>query len=341
VDTQFKQIANLLNSVDTSQQEESTQENNTDNIDDIGVEDDGTREQTIDDNVSDNTDNISDNADYDEQQPTPESDDDNELPPAATEFPTTLNELADQTEISLEELYSLNVKMPDGEDPIKLGDLKNKYTEQKRENTKLSEQINNTTAQAQQAQQISTEKATVYGQLAELQRQGQLINWKELEDSDPGQAALQKQKYNEAIGTLNSRLHQIDTYEKQVSNNQLQQAASQTLQLIPEWSNQETRLNDVREIESSLLNEGYSHQEISSIRDPRALKLFKELIGLRKQNKDANKLVDKVRKAPKPLRNSSRNSVNKKNNTQTLVKKARNTGHKNDELAAAKAVLGL
>lgn len=262
------------------------------------------------------------------------------------EFPTDLTALAEAIEVTPEELYNVQIKMPDGQEPITIGELKNEYSEAKREQERLQTTITEQKELIEQAQtgigqtaQVSQAKITLMGQLESIKAEYQSTNWPELEASDAGAAALLRQKFQEANAEVGGQLQYINQNERQQQTQLVQRTAQQTVDLIPEWKDDAVRTSAIKNIETLLAGEGMTPQQASRINDPISVKLLNELATLRANAKAAEESVKVVRKAPKVLRSNSRQKVNASKQTDALIAKAKATGTRQDEVNAVKAIL--
>ena len=263
----------------------------------------------------------------------------------------TIAQLAEAIDVDPEFLYNIEIGMPEGEAPIPLGKLKDQYQQV----TKQNKQMEQALAQQQQqlieaqngmgqAQQVSQEVQTARDQVNAINAQFNSIDWEKAKTEDPGATALARQEFQEAFAAANSQLQRAEAYQQQMSQQmshaQLVQAAQKTLQLIPEWSNEEVRQKDEVAIQQALHHAGYSQQEIASARDPIAISLMRELVMLREEKAAGTKAVERVRNAPKVLGGGQqRGRMGFQKQTQHLVEKAKSTGRSEDQLQAAKAIL--
>jgi len=299
-------------------------------------EDTGSNDSS-DDDVSDDDDDSSDG----EPKSVPNS-----------EMPKSINDWADAVEVEVSDLYNMEISMPDGSDAVTLSELKNDYIENRRSDgrleTQLQEQSNvieQLQIQNKQSLNLSNEKIGIIGQLNELERQYNTTDWQTLEQQDPGKAGLLYQKFNQAQTKLQNSLQQMDQNEqaqKQSSfNDNMKQAFNDTLTAIPEWSDTKVRSEDSKAIEKMLQDEGLAKEVIEGVNDPTTIKLLRELLVYRNQDKAGKKLFKKVRKTPKVFKGSSRAKAKPKTKQDKLVKTAKqNPKDKTAQLNAAKSLLG-
>lgn len=258
---------------------------------------------------------------------------------------STIAQLSEAIGWDTSDLYSMKVGMGDNQEAIPLGQLKDSYQTTLKEKqaleTQLAEQkvlIDGAQSGFQQQQQVSQEMQAAQANLAAIQQQYAGYNWQEAEADDPGQAALMRQKFQEAFNNAQGNIGNIETQQKQYRTQQLQQASVKLHQLIPEWSDNEKMRTGQLAVKELLSGAGYDDSMIGAITDPIAVSLMNELVQLRKEKKGANEAIKKARVSPKVLKAGGKR-VSKQNNADALAKKAISSGDKNDEIAAIRALL--
>ena len=151
----------------------------------------------------------------------------------------TLAEFAEALEIDPGDLYNLTYAMPDGMEPATLSEMKDAYVQAKKEGGVSESEA----AQALQAerQQFEAQVQQTYQQLQaqtqippQLQQLDANLNnviqtientkWDELEKVDPGDAALQRQKLNEAYQNM--------MYQRQNMLGAMQQTQQQQMAIL-------------------------------------------------------------------------------------------------------------
>jgi len=262
----------------------------------------------------------------------------------------TPSSLAEDIGWDAADIYDMDIPLDDGQEPVKLGALKNDYQNTIRERdelqTKFDEQteaLKNAGVVNHEEQNISHEMISAFSDMDNIQKQFQQVNWAELEQQSPGEAALLSQKYKDAFAAAQGKLGQA---KQNIENNRQQnlaQAAVKLMEVIPEWKVDTNRHADQGEIRALMLAEGYSNQMITSIADPIALKLLRELVGYRKQSMAAKESIKKVRKAPKVLSSTGRRKApNKEQNAEKLKHIAQNakpSSKRKAELDAVRALI--
>ena len=255
---------------------------------------------------------------------------------------TTVSGLAEAIGYTPEELYAINIGMGDGEEAISIGAIKDKYQESVRSSKTQKEEIEALKTQVQQANapggaaSLNSELMQANAEIISIQNQYNGVNWNQVEADDPGQAALLKQKYNEAFGAAQGKASQIQQGIQQGQAQRLQQGAVKLRELIPAWSDSAVMDSGQKEIRSLLHDSGYSDQVINGMDDPVAISLMNELVQLRAEKAAGKKAVGQVRKAPKVLKGATKPSTS---NADNLASKAKASGSRNDKVAAVRALL--
>lgn len=239
---------------------------------------------------------------------------------ASAEDIQTITQLAERIEADPEWLYNLKVPVRDGLEPISLSELKDAYQEAaqvrnlRKQVEQEREEVSKEKAQAQEQVQQELQKVSgLSNELIEAQADVKAIvkqyadtDWTSLEQDDPGKAALQRQRMNEAYQSATGRVQQVEqTYRSQVTEQmkaQMQKHGEELRKHLPEWSDETVRKQEFSEMSEALQSYGYTPQEISQVYDHRALRMARDLAKLKSQADTAKKTVAKVRQAPKPLK---------------------------------------
>lgn len=260
--------------------------------------------------------------------------------------PYTMKSLAEAIEVEQGELYAVIVPLRDGSEPISIGEMKNKLQDYITEEPKLKAQIqeqkktiNENQAGTSPAQQLTQAENQANLEIILVQNEYNSTNWKELEEDDPGQAALQRQRLNERFSYAQNALSQAQQQRQVDRSSFLADQDTKLLALIPEWKDPDKRKEDWNAMTGPLLDAGFTQNEIDATDNPVAVKLYKELLALRKEKTDSERLVQKVRKAPKTLKSRGVIPCETTTNTQKLVTKAKQSGNKHDEFDAVKALM--
>jgi len=236
----------------------------------------------------------------------------------ADETKYTAASLAEAIGWDTEDIYDVEIGMPDGAEPVKLGELKDKYQSAVTENAEMKSQMEGMTAkmdnfndQTTQGQGVSQEMMQAFSHLDNLKTQYEQTDWKAIEAEDAGQAALLRQKFQEAFNQGQGAVQQAQGNLARLKQENLQRAATKMFEIIPEWNDVEVRKADQAAIRSVLMAEGYTDQDINSIGDPKAMHMLRDYARLLKAERDGKAAVKQVRAAPKVLPSGGRRGAKK------------------------------
>jgi hypothetical protein len=265
-----------------------------------------------------------------------------------------LHQLAAAIEVDPSFLYDIKIPLSDGKDPVTLSELKDAYQGTLEETSQLKQQLE--AERANFENEVTTQRQEVMEQLQQFQQfptaiqeaeaeamliaqQYESFDWKSLEESDPGQAALQKQNMATAFQlaqTKATELKQQFQNELQANHQKIQEAQrTRILQTFPEWQDADARNKGLSEIGDELAKYGYDTREIQNIADSRALKIVSDLLELKKKASEAQKTMQKVRKTPKTLRTTSRpEAASAQKKLQAEIETAKAATRPEDKLAA-------
>ena len=266
----------------------------------------------------------------------------------------TIAQLAEAIEVEPAFLYDMEIGMGEGKDPVKLGELKDQYQSVTTERDGLQAKVTELEANAGDSQSlanlgqgVSQEMLKAFSYMDNLQTQFNAVDWNAEEAADAGQAALLRQKYQEAFGQGQQAVTQAQTNMEGLKQENLKRAATKMFEMIPEWKDDGVRKTDQGKMRDVMVSAGYDDKAVNSITDPRVMLLLRELSGLREykaaQEGAGAAALKKVRKAPKVLKGLGvRGKKNTKKEIATLTQTAHNarpSQRKGAELNAVKAIL--
>ena len=246
----------------------------------------------------------------------PVEDDDEEI--------VTLASLAADLEIKPEQLYGMRVPVAEGEEPMTIGEMKDSLNELRQK--QVTEDTTQTELAERQAE-LAAKEAQLYAQLenvnpAELvkaqaavsaaEQAYAQIDWTRLEATNPGEAALKRQKLQEQwqIATYNANQIQermdktreeISSQREQASKQQVALAMQQLQTLIPDWRDEPTYLREREHMVNKLVDAGVNETAIRAQGDPTLIKWMYDQINLGARLEEAAPKV----KAPKVLKASA------------------------------------
>lgn len=267
----------------------------------------------------------------------------------------SVTDLLKAMEADPEWFYGLKFSYGDGREPITVGELKDSVATLETEKAQLAEQkqaIEAAKAQVQQAFSQAAPNPQASAELmsaqAELMAVSQWINalpadegFKKLEAENPGEAALVRQKAQDALGQAQGKYQMAQQQEQAITAQRYQAAMAAGMQrlpeLIPEW-----RDPKAMEAEKPTLFEageaaGYTRQEVEGVMDPRALVLLRKAAKYDALMKQAGDIKGKVMKTPKMIRPgvAGAGKTVDKRKLQELKKRARRPGARESDKFSA------
>lgn len=242
------------------------------------------------------------------------------------------------------------------EGAAKLQDLIKSYQLQEhvdRKSREASEREKAIQAKQQEVEQLVAQRVQYAEGLAnvaakQLLSEYQSIDWKALEQQDPGTAALWRQKFQEKQAELRGVFHNI----QQEKANSTQKAEAEKLDalrreaerlpmLIPEWKDATVAQKEQREIRDWALKAGYEPAEIDGITRAHHVAVLRKAMLADRISEKKVETENRVRKAPvlvKPGQPQQNSEAMKMQNLRQSVKKS---GGKNGSLEALLIAKGL
>lgn len=267
----------------------------------------------------------------------------------------TPQSLADAIGWEASELYeTLQVPFADGES-MSLGQLKDARDEALRMRQEVEQQkaqIEQERAQLQQSMiqgpsQVSAEVQQAQDRLSEIKARYSSVDWEGLEQSDPGRAANERQKFAMQYSHAEAGLQQAQGQQQQQQQQAWRQIVTEQdyrlAQLVPQWQKAEVYQDERAKVGQFLVDRmGFQPQEVQAIYHGPARATAYYAWKYFEGQRDVEQAKEKVRKAPKKVLKPGRGKMPDKGAAQVknLVEKARKTHNKRDRVAAAKAILG-
>ncbi len=247
----------------------------------------------------------------------------------ADEFVTVAN-LAEQLGVDPEAIYSLRIPFGDGQEPIALGELKDAYqdahkvrSERETIESELAarqSELDNLRLQVQeQANAVMPEELIqAQARMQMIQAQWDGMDWPTLERTNPGEAALQRQKLQEAYQVAQANAVQvqqrldatradIEAQREAAQREQMDHARKELKRLIPEWAEESVFKGEKEQMVAWLVTQGVPEQEARAVGSPLWIKLIRDHWKL-SQAVTTAKPVGKAPRTLKPqaVRDSSR-----------------------------------
>lgn len=224
-----------------------------------------------------------------------------------------LGGLAQAIGVDQEWLYSLQVPMPDGRDPVTLGQVKDEITRIDRERQAIEKQrMELAQAEARVAaalnmtQNVPQAVQTAYANVKAIEQQYASVDWEQFERKSPGQAALARQKLNDAYAAAKANLgqtvQQVQAMQQQIQQQHRGEQLSALLAKVPEWNDKATAMRERDMIMNVMSEYDFDPNEVFQVNDHRTVRAMRDLALLKAQARNANAALKKVSNAPRSLR---------------------------------------
>lgn len=231
-----------------------------------------------------------------------------------------LSQLAEAIGVEPEWLYNLRIPMPEGGDPITLGEYKDIISQKGKvvgDEQRLAYERNLFEQERQQFQQEREQSLQQLQQLPDavmqaearvqaLAQQYQTTDWSSLEQTDPGRAALAKQNmsaaFQQAQQEAQTLRYQFQQAQQNLENERRTAEEQKLLMNIESWRDPTIRTAEMNDIATLMVEYDYTPQEAQKLIDSRAIRMMHDYLKIRKQVGTANANAKQVRKVPKALR---------------------------------------
>jgi len=181
------------------------------------------------------------------------------------------------------------------------------YTRKTQEVAEMRRTVEQQAQLFQQQQQVFASNFDKAAELKEIQNrlsQFDQIDWQTLSDQDPVQAQklfiarqnLERQAQAKSQEFQQST-HQYQQLVKQHRDQQLQVAAKELMQILPEYN-----ANLAEKIRSSTKAYGYSEDELANVTDPRLVKVLHDAMKWQELQKGKPQALKKVAEAPRVVK---------------------------------------
>ena len=211
--------------------------------------------------------------------------------------------------------------------------------------------------QFQQERQQKSQQLENTLQLAhnELNREYQSIDWDTLKVTDPNQFLILKQEYSERQAGLQQSYQQLMAERQQEQERfhaerieKLNAESAKVRSLIPGWDKDETYASGAAEVRQTMLDHGFSDQEIQGISNgltvppevaTRILVLTNKAAQFDKLQKAQSAVVKKIRSAPKVVAPGTVEKQSAQTTLKSAVEGVKKSGEISDEYLKAKGLL--
>lgn len=257
----------------------------------------------------------------------------------------TLNDFASELEMKVEDLYELNIKMPNG-DPITLGGLKDFYevnqdiTEARAELDQQRQVMQEEMETIQAQPGLSNEIMQARAQVLSIEDQYNKIDWNSLRQQNPGQYAAAQQdfhtQYDIAVDNQGRAEHAINEHLETAKLIQQQKL----MQAVPELKDAEYRAQVSNRVITLAERYGFTPADVGNIEDHRLMRLLIDA-----SNKDSAAISAKekiVKNVPVTGKSSPAKAIpisTRKATLKALTEKARKSNDNRDKTNAITELL--
>ena len=256
----------------------------------------------------------------------------------------TLNNLANDLEIDIEDMYALNLNLSNDEN-MTLGGLKDFY-ETNRDiealRQDLTTQKENLQADAdtmRSTPQVSNELLQARAQVLSIQDQYNRTDWDGLRADNPGNYAATMQDFQQqfAIAKDNEAVAEqgVDAHQKQARQLQL----DRLFEAMPELKDDKVRQEAAASVNKFASRYGFSASDVDNIEDSRLMRLLIDASRITSAQSTAKEKLEKV--APQGNKTSASRPVpsSRKASLKRLTEKAKASGDRRDQTNAVAALL--
>jgi hypothetical protein len=261
----------------------------------------------------------------------------------------TINNLAEELDVPIEDMYALNFKLSKSENlpeggKITLGELKNFY-EKNVDIDNLREQLVTREQDLQshyeivsEAPKVSNELMQARSQVLALEHAYNNIDWNGIRHNNPGEyAALQadfRNRFDSAKQQEAQAGEAFETHRKQ--NAEFQR--DRLYKALPELNDEKVRIQIAHDVQSFASKYGITSKEIEGIEDHRIMRMLIEASRTDKAKTTAKE--KKVDKTPTASKASATRPIPGRNAAlKRLTEKAKASGNSKDKVAAIEALI--
>lgn len=257
----------------------------------------------------------------------------------------TLNNLADELDVSVKDMYALGLKIPKSEafpegGDVTLGELKDFYTknvniDQERDALKQREQeLQTQSEQVSEVPKISNELLQSRAQVLAIQDAYNRTDWQGLRHTNQAEYAALQQDFRMQFETAK---HQEMTATQQFEDHKLASAKIQQerlFEIMPELKEDKVREETAVQVAAYASKYGITAKEIDDVTDHRIMRMLIES-SRSETAKTKGKEKQEVKKAPVTTKPAVAKTIpGRKASLKRLTDKARSSGTKRDQAAA-------
>jgi len=245
----------------------------------------------------------------------------------------------------------IKAKIDGSESKAKLADLLKTYQLQGHAENKVREAAEARKAadarmqEVEQAAQARIQQVESMAKVAasELMREFQSINWPALEQADPGQAALLRQKFQERNAQLQGVFQNVNAERQRATEGifrqraeYLQKEMQRLPEVIPEWRDRAVAQKESQEIIDWGRSKGFSDAQLKALNESSAeqIAIVRKAMMFDKLQTAKPAIENKVRKAPVIVKPGQQQATSKEAKIADLRQQVRRSGGKGGSVAA-------
>jgi len=229
---------------------------------------------------------------------------------------TNINQLAEALETEESSIYDLEVNIGDDMAPVTISVLKDSYKDLARnrqaietERQSMLTEIQTKANQAMILPQMSQRVTEAMSQVRSIQQAYESFDWETLEQTEPTQAMLQRQKmqdaYSFAVNEYNEAFQEGAMLSRRQANDAATHEKNETIKFIPEWADVKVATSELGAIEKMMAEYGFSAPDFNQISDHRFIRAARDLMLMKETISKAGHAKKELKKTPNRLRSGS------------------------------------
>ena len=265
----------------------------------------------------------------------------------------SLNNLADELDVPIEDMYALGLKIPKSEafpdgGEVTLGELKDFYTknvniDQEREALKQKEQdLQAQSEQVSDVPRISNELLQARAQVLAIQDAYNRTDWNGLRHSNPAEFAALQQDFRTQFDAAKAQ-EAVTTQQFEDHRAQTQQIQRERLfEVMPELKDEKVLADTVVQVTEYASRYGVTAKEIDAVEDHRVMRMLIDASRSEVVKQKVKAKQTEVKKAPVTTKPSvPKTETGRKAALKRLTERARKTNTVRDKAAAITELLNM
>ena len=216
------------------------------------------------------------------------------------------------------------VKINGAEGKAKLSDLKASYQIKEAAEARLRDAKEKSRAEiqiiAEKREQLQSQFAVVGSLIDKAEKSftkdETKVDWEKLRQQDPAEWSAKREEFKqrreeierlkrEAVDSYRSTIATAENENKERQQQYLQEQAQQLVEKLPEWKDPETAKAEKTAVAEYLINQGFTHEDISAASDHRMVLMARKAMLYDKGRDKSEVTLKKVSKIPKVMKPGS------------------------------------